>query len=814
MHSSEVKILVWTTTPWTLVANTALCVNPDLKYNLVNYKDSIYLCVENQINTLFLKENYKIINTFIGKELENVSYYPLFNYNKNIVDYKILNDKFVLDDSGTGIVHLAPAFGEDDFNVCKKNNIITSDTIFIPIDVNGKYTSDITEYEGKIVFDCNKLIIKSLEESDKLFMKKQIKHSYPFCWRSDTKLIYLACPSWFVKVTELKDKIIKNNKTINWVPNHVGENRFGKWLENAKDWNISRNRYWGTPLPIWVSEDLSEIKVFGSKEELEKASGRILTDLHRDHIDDIIIESPTGKKLKRIEEVFDCWFESGSMPFTQKDGINIADFISEGLDQTRGWFYTLLVLSTAILDKSPFKNVIVNGLVLAEDGKKMSKRLQNYPDIMEIVNKYGSDALRMYLLSSGAVMGEPVKFLENQIFSILKTSSIPLLNSLNFFEEHCTFYKKCFNNEEISDDAKSDNIMDRWILSEITILRNKIYDNVNKYKLNNTSMLITSFINNLNNWYIAFNRKRMKNKNNKTDFNTCLSILKNVLKYLCIIISPFFPFLSEYIYQKLRNNGECESVHLYSWNKLPKYTIDHTLERQFLLLQNICNIIRKYRGTQNICFKKPFKETSIYFDTIEKCDDLKILENYMKNSCNICKINIINKKIKFNYKIKLNFKECGKKWGRHSKDIIGKINNNIQEIVNNNGILYNGSFLTIGKELIIEKQLDDASNGIFDSNTNSIIDINTQIDIDKYQVALIHNKIQQYRKELNLHIWDSINVYLYSTCEKTLEFLNNNFKKNNKNLQETTIHIGTCETSNSKTITIEDMIIDMKIDIC
>ena len=813
LFSDKVNILVWTTTPWTLVANTSLCVNPDFNYNFISCDDKVYICVEEQTESLFVGKDIEIKKIIKGSELQNIEYNPIFNYNKNISNFKIVSDTFVLNSSGTGIVHLAPAFGEDDYNVCKKNNIITSDTIFIPIDENGKYTNVISDYKGENIFDCNKKIIKLIENNNQLFMRKQIKHSYPFCWRSDTKLIYLACPSWFVKVTEIKDKIIQNNKNINWVPKHVGENRFGKWLENAKDWNISRNRYWGTPLPIWISEDLSEIKVFGSKSELEKECGKTLTDLHRDSIDDIILTSKSGKKLKRIEEVFDCWFESGSMPFTQKDGIQIADFISEGLDQTRGWFYTLLVLSTAIQNKSPFKNVIVNGLVLAEDGKKMSKRLKNYPNIMDIVNKYGSDALRMYLLSSGAVMSEPVRFLESQIHNILKTSSIQLLNSINFFQEHYTFYKKYFNDDKLEDSNKSTNLMDKWILSEVNILKNKIYQDINNYKLNNIGNLICNFINNLNNWYIAFNRKRMKNKFNKHDFSVSLSTLKNVLKYLCIIISPFYPFLSEHLYNKLKDESDPESVHLYKWDLLPKYEIDYNLERQFLLLQNICNCVRQYRGRKNICLKKPFLKVKVYVDSDVKCNDLKILETYMKNSCNISEINIIKKDIKFNYKIKLNFKEYGKIWGKYSKEIIGNINKNVSQIIENKGFNFRDSFLEIGKELIIEKELDKSVDGIYEELTNSLIDINDKVDLEKYKISLINHEIQQFRKELNLHIWDTINIYLNSNENSTMEFLNkikHNFPDQNENI----INIGDHQKGDLKIITIDKMTINIMVVKC
>ena len=753
----------------------------------------------------------------VGSSLRNKTYLPVLGYNLNIKEFKILTDPFVTSDSGTGIVHLAPAFGEDDYRVCSENKIIDSSNIFIPVDSNGRYDKSVPDYQGRLVFESSSDIIKVLEKNDLLFSKKNITHSYPFCWRSEQKLIYLACPAWFIKVTELKDVLVANNDQVNWVPDHVGKVRFKKWLENAKDWNISRNRFWGTPIPLWVSEDFSEVRIIGSADELARASGIKVTDLHRENIDHITIPSKKGNPpLKRIDEVFDCWFESGSMPFARngypyhgKTTQLPADFISEGLDQTRGWFYTLLVISTALTGKSPFSNVIVNGLVLAEDGKKMSKSLSNYPDITKVINTYGADALRVYLLSSGAVMAEPLKFSEEGVKNILKISTIPLLNAIKFFEEHHTYFKKCFH-RDISKTYESKNVMDQWILSELVNLKKKIRDDMEDYKLNKIGMYIFHFIDMLNNWFIKFNRRRMKNRSNIAEFDTSLSILHNVVLYLSVIISPFYPHLSEYIYQKFRVES-AESVHLYYWVNLPTFRYDHELDDKFSLLRQVCNYARTYRGKNNVSLKKPFQEVSIWFSDPGKADSLASLVDYLKESINATIIHIDQKDIEVVYTAQFNYKEYGKRWGRDAKKIMAEVMDDLNLVIEKGGAYYKETWFQVGRELILTPELKTTTTGEYLPEINAIIDISKEIDNDMYCVALISHEIQQFRKELDLHIWDKIEIYLESSEKATSDFLERS-RNNYTNILETKLSIGTSE-GQQKTISIQDhsIIITIKI---
>jgi len=429
-------ILAWTTTPWTLPSNLALCVNPEFDY--VTFSDSAtnkkYIMLESLLKTLpgGKGSERKILSKCKGKDLVGKKYIPIFDYFKELTTaFRVIADNYVTNDGGTGIVHCAPAFGEDDYRVCVANGIVEKgDSLVCPVDGNGKFTEKISDYKGIYVKDADKTIMEELKKRGRLFAKGTIVHSYPYCWRSGTPLLYKAVSSWFIEVEKIKEKIIANNKKSAWVPEFVQEKRFHNWLAEAHDWAVSRNRFWGTPIPIWTNDDFSEMICVGSVAELEKLTGKKITDLHRENIDDLEIPSQKGgKPLHRIFEVFDCWFESGSMPYAQlhypfenkevfEKGFP-ADFVAEGIDQTRGWFYTLLVLATCLFDNTPFKHLIVHGLILASDGKKMSKRLRNYPDPLYIAETYGADALRLYLINSPVVRGDNLRFNEKGVKELL-----------------------------------------------------------------------------------------------------------------------------------------------------------------------------------------------------------------------------------------------------------------------------------------------------------------------------------------------------------------------------------------------------------
>lgn len=504
VNDPKTKLLAWTTTPWTLPTNLGLCVHPEFDYvKIIDEKSGDhYVLLEKLMTTLYKdpkKAKFKVVEKIKGKDMLGWKYEPLFDYyyeEFKDVAFTVLNGTYVTDDSGTGIVHQAPAFGEDDFNIAKEAGIVTEDRPPPdPLDETARYLSRVKDFEGMHVKEADKHIVKALKTKGRLIVESQLRHSYPMCPRSDTPLIYRAVPSWFVRIPEIVPKMLQNIESSHWVPSFVKDRRFANWIENARDWNVSRNRYWGTPIPIWVSDDGEERVTVGSIAELKELSGYEgeLTDIHRDKIDHITIPSKQGKgQLKRTEEVFDCWYESGSMPFASqhypfenKDKFHKSfpgNFIAEGLDQTRGWFYTLVVMGTHLFDMMPFQNCVVNGIVLAEDGKKMSKRLKNYPDPTLVMEKYGSDALRMYLINSPVVRAEPLRFKEAGVKEVVQKVLLPLWNSYNFFDAQVALLKKVENVEYMWDptmESTNSNVMDKWILASCQSLLEYVNQEMN-----------------------------------------------------------------------------------------------------------------------------------------------------------------------------------------------------------------------------------------------------------------------------------------------------------------------------------------------
>jgi len=716
-----VAFVAWTTTPWTLPSNLALCVHPDFTY--VTVKDSKtgaqYILAENRVAQLYPKagkKDYKggefeIVSKALGRELVGVKYTPLFDY-FNVPEYagkafRVLADTYVTDDAGTGIVHQAPAFGEDDFRVCLAAGVIervgTSIRLPCPVDDNGRYTAEVPDFVGMHVKEADDPICARLKAAGRLVSKASVVHSYPFCWRSETPLIYKAVPSWFVRVESLKERLLANNEQTTWVPSNVREKRFANWLRDARDWNISRNRYWGTPLPLWVSDDGEEIVVIGSIAELEAATGAKVTDLHRESIDNLTIPSCQGKGvLRRVEEVFDCWFESGSMPYAQvhypfenKEGFLEkrfpADFIAEGLDQTRGWFYTLMVLSTALFDKPAFKNLIVNGLVLAEDGKKMSKRLKNYPDPMKVVNLYGADALRMYLIDSPVVRAEPLRFREAGVLAVVKEVFLPWTNALRFFTQNAERAGEEGGVRFVPSDAlarASSNAMDAWILAATAGLIQFVRTEMAAYRLYTVTPRLVRFINDLTNWYVRLNRRRLKGIEGAGEAATSLSVLYVVLMDLARLMSPFTPFLTETMYQQLRvfelpADGAvpagadpsavpfAESVHFTAIPDFRPEAINTALEARVARMQAIVELGRTVRERVGVSLKTPIRRVVIVHPDAVLRADVAAMRDYIAEELNVLDVSIDGDEAAWSVvRVEADAAALGKKLGKDFKGVV------------------------------------------------------------------------------------------------------------------------------------------------
>ncbi len=572
-------MIAWTTTPWTLPGNVLLAVHKDLVYSLVRLGESTYIVASDLVETVFAeKEGYEIAGNVNGKDLVGASYEPLFPYYKDHPNaFRVAHGGFVTTEEGTGVVHIAPGFGEDDLNLGRDEEVAP----IVHVELNGRLVSEVEKALVEEGYDVEGWAVKNKEDSmhvdvemvkwlahhDKLFAKKKIVHSYPVCWRTDVPLINYATTSWFVKVEDMQEKLVKTNQEINWTPNHIKEGRFGNWLAEARDWAISRSRYWGTPLPIWRSDD-GEVLCVGSKAELAELSGIVVDNLHKHIVDEIEFEKD-GKTFRRIPEVLDCWFESGSMPYAQMhypfknerkfDAGFPAEFIAEGQDQTRGWFYTLHVLANSLFDMPAYKNVIVNGIVLAEDGKKMSKRLKNYPDPMEVMEKYGSDAIRYYLMSSPVVRAENLRFSERDVAEVSKKFIAITKNVLSFYE--------LYREQDDGRAVEPEHVLDRWVVSRLNETLVEQTEALDQYDLQRAARVLQVFVTDLSTWYVRRSRDRFKEDGE--DQKQALATLRYVLETFSKMVAPFMPFLGEMLYQSVSGgfSGDDErlSVHLELW---------------------------------------------------------------------------------------------------------------------------------------------------------------------------------------------------------------------------------------------------------
>jgi len=777
LEDEDAWLSAWTTTPWTLPSNLGLCVNADMEYVKVRDEElgKVIYVARSRLESVGKNRNLTELSNCPGSALVGKKYLPLFPYFNQLKAegaFTVFADDYVTSDSGTGIVHQAPAFGEDDFRVMKANGV---STVVCPVDMEGKFTDEVTDFAGVYVKDADKHIIKRLKEAGNLYLQEVIVHSYPFCPRSDTPIIYRTIPSWYVKVEAMRDRLVANNQQINWVPDHIKNGRMGNWLSNALDWCISRNRYWGTPLPIWINDESDKRICIGSIAELEKFTGVLVQDLHREYVDDLTftIAGEAGT-YRRVPEVLDCWFESGAMPYAQlhypfenkklfEAGFP-AEYIAEGLDQTRGWFYTLLVLSTALYDKPSFKNVIVNGIVMAEDGKKMSKRLQNYtpPDIL--MEEYGADALRLYLINSGLVKAEEQRFTDSGVKEMVRRALLPWLNSFKFLQTYADIDQW----RALGDAPVSTNITDQWLLSRLQSLLTSVTKEMAEYKLYNVVPALFEFIEDLTNWYIRLNRGRFWVEEMTKDKAAAYQTLYRTLYELTLCMAPFAPFLAEHIYQQLLPYGPIDSklslsVHLCTYPKAEPLYIQPALEGAVARMQNIILLGRQKRNQVKIKTKVPLARLTIIHLEQSMLDEIARLENYIKSELNVKNVEYSQDENQFiNLFAKPNSPVLGKRFGKNfgsfRKAIEALDSRQLQLLQNNGMLLLEGENFSLD-DILIFREAKPGTQAL--SNRFISIDMDCTLDAALISEGLareVVNRIQKTRKDLGFNVTDRIHI--------------------------------------------------------
>ena len=771
----KLSILAWTTTPWTLPSNMALAVGRDIDYVRVTLKDGEQLILAKAlVQQVFKKQEDEIASVEVQPvdELLQMRYEPLFAYFADKAEegaFRVVVAEFVSTENGTGVVHTAPGFGEEDYQLGLREGL----PLVSPIDKDCCFTDEVPDYEGRFVKDVDRDIIRLLRETGQLFAESTIEHSYPFCWRCDTPLIYRTISTWFVNVEKIKPQMLAANAQIWWVPEHIKAGRFGRWLEGARDWSISRNRYWGTPLPIWRNEETGETVCIGSREELVGLCGSEVDDLHKHVIDLVEIPSPTGRgTLKRVPEVLDCWFESGSMPYAQNhypfenkedfDANFPADFISEGLDQTRGWFYTLTVLCAALFDKPAFKNCIVSGMLLAEDGRKMSKRLKNYPEPTEMIDKYGADALRLYLLNSPALKAEEMRMTESGIKESLRAVIIPLWNSYSFFATYAAL--DGWSPED--GDQVPQNRLDRWVLSELQTLIHELNTEMEAYRLYRTVPAMVAFVEKLTNWYIRRSRRRFWKSEDDQDKAAAYATLYRVLVTFVKALAPVLPFITESIYQNLVcrvDESAPDSVHLCDMPQADESLRDAELEEQMELATRAVVLGRSLRSKHDLKVRQPLRSLYLLPPDEHSRYELGQMVDLLADELNIKEVVMVEDETDLSeVSYRPNFRVLGPRFGKQMKEVGQRIGELTQQEIE---ILKAGDKIAVADgEIGIEdvEVLRREKEGVvvaIDNNLGVGLDVQLDDELVAEGVAReIVNRVQNMRKDAGLEVSDRIRI--------------------------------------------------------
>jgi isoleucyl-tRNA synthetase len=794
MTNGHTFFLAWTTTPWTLPSNLGLTMGPDIDYVKVKDGADYYILAASRLSAYYTDaESCQIVWHHKGKDFLGAKYEPLFDYFKGLAvnkdgsdgAFRVFNGDFVSTEDGTGIVHTAPGFGEDDNKVFKGSGVPN----VCPIDNECKFTHEVPDYEGRFVKDCDKDIIDRLKKEGKLVKRDQILHAYPHCWRCGHPLIYRAIGSWFVKVEDEHDRLLHANSQISWQPAHIKEGRFGKWLAGARDWAISRNRYWGNPIPIWKCESCGKTVCVGSRDELKKLSGVYPEDLHKQFVDKITIPCTCGGTMYRIPEVLDCWFESGAMPYAQNhypfenkeyfEKHFPADFISEGLDQTRGWFYTLTVLAADLLDRPAFKNCIVSGLVLAADGKKMSKSLRNYTDPVEAINKFGADAIRLFLMHSAVVKADDLKYSDDGVSDVLKSIIIPLWNSYSFFVTYANI-DKAFPEGQAFVNKLPENLLDRWLISITQQLVLNVTTTLDAYDLSGAIDPIVAFIDQMNNWYIRRSRRRFWKSENDTDKTEAYEALYIALKTFTLVAAPVIPFITEEIWQNLKGKTDAESVHLADYPVYKKEWRDEKLEYKMASVQKAVSMGRSLRNQYNVKNRQPLASIALVTRNPEERKVLAEMEDSIKEEMNVKKVVFHEREDELvEYRAKANFRVLGKELGPLMKSASVRIaaldQESIQSILDGSklSIDVEGRSIELTPEKVIVDRIEKEDLKIINDGTLTV-GLDTKITDELRKEGLVRDLIrgiQNLRKDSGFAVTDRIRLSVSGDDELKSAFM-------------------------------------------
>lgn len=771
--------LVWTTTPWTLPSNAALGVNPDQSYSAIITSKGEKLILATQ-RLEVISDEYTVTKEVVGSELVMTDYEQLIKYLKpEGKAFFVTAGDFVTMEDGTGIVHVAPAFGEDDYQTGLKYSL----PVLKAVGKDGKFIEAVTPYSGKNFKDADSEIIADLKHDGRLYRKEMFVHSYPHCWRHHVPLMYFATDSWFVKTTSYKDKMIDLNKTINWNPVTFGSGRFGNWLEENRDWAISRNRFWGTPLPVWTYTDDSgkeHFEMIGSIEELKKRADNFSEvypneaelDLHKPYIDNIVIRSNDGIEMKRVKEVIDCWFDSGSMPFAQhhypfeNKGIfengYPADFISEGLDQTRGWFYSLHAIGSFLFDKPAYKNLVVNGMILDKNGKKMSKSLGNVVNPFEMMDKYGADVLRWYLITSSPA-GNSKLFNEDDLMEVQNKFFDTVINTVRFFLIYSELVEFEYDEEDVTDISDRPTI-DKWIISKINSLKKEYFELMDNFDITKAARIVQDFtLEELSNWYVRRNRKRFRNPGNKNDLLHGYQTLYEVIIELLKLIAPVSPFLSDKLYMTL--TGHNSSVHLSEFTQYSKEAIDTELETKMQFAQDIVYLARSVRVKNNLKVRQPLRQILVPVLDAKHKQIIQAVSSIILEEVNIKELKIIEGDSEIIVKkTKPNFKSIGPKFGKDVKEvqkvIMGLDAATIREL-ETKGAAEAGRFVIERND--VEIFTENIEGWIVDTHDNITIALDTKLDENLIQEGIARefvNRVQNFRRSAYLEISDKVEIVL------------------------------------------------------